>query len=430
MAQTTLPKDELAAGNETRAVYAAALRLKAAPSDAQRHLDLLAAVSSLNPDRIPAPHGEKLFTYFTSTANFPGSFATLVYLSRREQLPDTRLLERFLTTFGPSGTKGPSITPPQRTEAEVPVEIPEALNVEETLDMALEIWDTASASLFLPPPAQGRSVALFQAMGQDSLGLLLRDGVLRFIPAQEQIITQGEVDSSFYILVSGVLEVYRQGETGKTRLGHLRSGTFFGEMSLVTSGPRNATIVASESSIIVEIPWGLLSAMLEHDPALADELARYTRFRLLKNLMATSPLFKTLSTEAKADLISAFEPVVPEGGASIIREGDSSSGLYLVASGEVRVIAGKGGDKTLLGVLGPGSVFGEISLIRDTPATASIRVEEEGVVLLQLTKARFDQLAVLYPDLLSHIYQVALDRSETTKKVKADVAIPAEDLVF
>ncbi|MBU1240680.1 cyclic nucleotide-binding domain-containing protein [Myxococcota bacterium] len=430
MSKNTLPKDAIAGGNPVSALHLAALRLETAPSDPQRHLDLLAAMAFVDPGQVPKGPAEKLFSCFAAGANFPASFACLLYMSRGEELPPEKLLEQFLTIFGPGGSKGPANKPPSRDESPEAVAALPDLTDAEVMKMARSAWDKAITSLFLPPPAQGRSVVLFQAMGSDSLKLLLKKGNLRFIPSGDKVISQGETDSSFYLLVHGVLDVLRESETGKTRLGFLRAGSFFGEMSLVTSGPRNATIVASETAVIVEISWDLLSSMLEHDPELADELARYTRFRLLKNLMATSALFKTLSSEAKADIIAAFEPVVPDEGATIIKEGSTSPGLFLIASGEVHVVSGKGKEKTLLSILSPGSVFGEISLIRETPANASIVIKEEGVVLMQLTKERFDRLAVFYPDLLSHVYQVAIDRSETTRKVKADVAIPAEDLVF
>ncbi len=430
MKRPPLPKNELAKGAPLRALSLALFRLNNRPADPIRHLDLLTALAEIAPQEIPSALANTLFSTFLATANFPAALATLMFAQDHIERSECA---RFLKVFGPDGSSGPVMKPPKRGEPlQEDLSPPDEENHEEKelVREALEVWEKAVSALVLPPPIQGRKIPLFRAMSVASLQELTKGGEVLFFQEGDTIIKQGEEDSSLYILLSGVLAVERENETGRVHLGHLRPGSFFGEMALVTSGPRNATLVAHEAATVIEIKWELLSSMLEKDPLLADELARYTRLRLLKNLMATSPLFRTLSAEAKVETIQAFEPRTPAPGEVIIEEGSVSPGLFLVASGEVHVLSGQGAERTLLSRLGAGAVFGEISLIRESPATATIEVNGEGVVLMHLGKSAFDRLAGLHPDLLSHVYQVALNRSETNKKVKTDVAIPAEDLVI
>lgn len=56
-------------------------------------------------------------------------------------------------------------------------------------------------------------------------------------------------------------------------------------------------------------------------------------------------------------------------GEAIFEEGDSGACMYVVREGEVEVRAGN----RLVEVLGPGGLFGEMSLIDDAPRSASAR---------------------------------------------------------
>ncbi len=73
--------------------------------------------------------------------------------------------------------------------------------------------------------------------------------------------------------------------------------------------------------------------------------------------------------------------VVPEG-ALILRQGDEGNCAYLVQSGAVSVYTTSGDKKIELAVLGPGEIFGEISLIFDEKRTASVKAIEETTLVV------------------------------------------------
>ena len=65
-------------------------------------------------------------------------------------------------------------------------------------------------------------------------------------------------------------------------------------------------------------------------------------------------------------------------GELIVEEGRNANGLYIVASGQVEVIKGLGGDRPqTVAVLGPGEPFGEMALLGEWPRTASMRAIDE-----------------------------------------------------
>jgi CRP-like cAMP-binding protein len=75
------------------------------------------------------------------------------------------------------------------------------------------------------------------------------------------------------------------------------------------------------------------------------------------------------------------EPQLP-GGLEIFTEGESGDEVFIVESGQVSIIKRMSdGAPLLLGHRGPGNLIGEISLLSETPSTASVLVLEPTVLL-------------------------------------------------
>ncbi len=102
---------------------------------------------------------------------------------------------------------------------------------------------------------------------------------------------------------------------------------------------------------------------LTDNPALAA-----VAVQLLRLPASVAPL-----TEEDARCIVAFLRLVayPKG-APVLREGDVGAGyMLLVLEGEVEVDAGSGNEALAIGVLGPGSIIGEMALLDGSPRSAS-----------------------------------------------------------
>jgi CRP/FNR family transcriptional regulator, cyclic AMP receptor protein len=69
-------------------------------------------------------------------------------------------------------------------------------------------------------------------------------------------------------------------------------------------------------------------------------------------------------------------------GEVIIHEGEYDNSLFVIVSGVVQAFKGLGGNNEKdLGILGPGSYFGEIALIDNLPRSASVVAKEDAQVL-------------------------------------------------
>jgi CRP-like cAMP-binding protein len=90
------------------------------------------------------------------------------------------------------------------------------------------------------------------------------------------IVTQGTPGQAFYLLTAGRVEILRDGVS----LGAFGPGDFFGEMSLLDSAPRSATIRAIDQvSCLMLSSWDF-KALLERHPSIAIKLLEVLSRRL------------------------------------------------------------------------------------------------------------------------------------------------------
>jgi len=111
------------------------------------------------------------------------------------------------------------------------------------------------------------------------------------------------------------------------------------------------------------------------------------------------PFFDGLTPDAMALIANATKEESHATGTKIFQYGDPGDKLFIILDGKVRIsreVAGMG--EEALAVLGPGEVFGEMSLLDESPRSADARVHER-CRLLVITKEAFDDLLFLHKDL-------------------------------
>jgi CRP/FNR family cyclic AMP-dependent transcriptional regulator len=83
-------------------------------------------------------------------------------------------------------------------------------------------------------------------------------------PQGATLITEGTKGREFFVLVDGSVDVRRRGR----RLNGLGSGTFFGEIALVSDTPRTATVVATSPVRLLVITGQSFSRLLRETPSI------------------------------------------------------------------------------------------------------------------------------------------------------------------
>ena len=103
------------------------------------------------------------------------------------------------------------------------------------------------------------AVPLFEPLPPISLEKLARSATPRTFPAGTEIIAEGDVADSFYVVVEGTVDV----SSDRRRLRTLDGGCFFGEIALLHDVRRTATVSAiTDTDVLVIRRLDFLSAVL------------------------------------------------------------------------------------------------------------------------------------------------------------------------
>src|SRR5262245_41742069 len=91
-----------------------------------------------------------------------------------------------------------------------------------------------------------------------------------------------------------------------------------------------------------------------------------------EDVLSRAPLFETLDDEGASALRAAGSSIKPARVYGVFDEGEAGDQLYVVLDGKIRLTrTASDGRENLLSVLGPGEMFGELSLFDPRPRTAS-----------------------------------------------------------
>lgn len=126
-------------------------------------------------------------------------------------------------------------------------------------------------------------------------------------------------------------------------------------------------------------------------------------------LLETAGLARTggwaLPETLRRDLASYLEHRTIKTGETMMRQGDSSPGIYLISSGRATVFLDRSDGNTVrLRTLLGGTVLGEISLYRGEPCTATV-IADADCEVLHLTPENFDRLCRTDPEVAAGLHQ-------------------------
>ena len=140
---------------------------------------------------------------------------------------------------------------------------------------------------------------------------------------------------------------------------------------------------------------------------------------MVANLLRTSKLLLAVDPQERPALVERFETCVFEKGDKLIEEGEETTGLHLIASGEVAVVGHEeGGESFVIATLPVGETVGEVALVLRRKANADV-VAVHPTVTLHLPREQFLGLVREHPALLVGLYLAAVERDDETMSVLA-----------
>jgi extracellular factor (EF) 3-hydroxypalmitic acid methyl ester biosynthesis protein len=116
-------------------------------------------------------------------------------------------------------------------------------------------------------------VTLLEILPEYVLSWLVKHGMERHLAAEEVLLSEGSKNTSFFMVLDGLLGVSDAQAIGG-RIAHITAGGIAGEISMFADEPVASPVVAEEPSLVLEIGKSVLQEKLDHDHVFASDFYR------------------------------------------------------------------------------------------------------------------------------------------------------------
>ncbi len=139
------------------------------------------------------------------------------------------------------------------------------------------------------------------------------------------------------------------------------------------------------------------------------------------DVLRQTALFSGLDDDAADSLQSSLSETRLRRGEILFREGDSGDRLYVVIDGKIKLgRSSPDGRENLLAVLGPGQMFGELSLFDPGPRSATATAVTD-VAMVSLGHEELSRWLTKHPDVARGLLNQLAARLRRTNDVVADL---------
>ena len=140
-----------------------------------------------------------------------------------------------------------------------------------------------------------------------------------------------------------------------------------------------------------------------------------------ESIVRRAPLFTALDDAAALTLRSSMESIRLPKGSTLFSEGDPGDHLYVIVEGKLKLGTSSGdGRENLLSILGPGEMFGELSLFYAGPRTSTATAVTD-VRLLSLGHDKVIPWVTEHPQVALDLLERLAQRLRRTNEVVGDL---------
>jgi cAMP-dependent protein kinase regulator len=211
---------------------------------------------------------------------------------------------------------------------------------------------------------------VFAALSERELRIIIDAFEVQDARPKEKIIVQGDVGDYFYVIRKGTVRF----EVNENVVGHAVEGKSFGELALLYTSPRAASVIAETKSTLYRVDQKTFRYIMQSQ-TLQTENDK-------KDLLKGVSFFDVLDPTDVNKLVHTMIPRVFQAGECIVKKGEEGDTFYVIQEGKVRVT-----DITIGATnfeeqqLGPGDYFGERALIHKEPRSANVIGKTKGIAL-------------------------------------------------
>ena len=121
-----------------------------------------------------------------------------------------------------------------------------------------------------------RRVPLFEHVSDRGLRAIVSAADEIDEPRGTVLIGEGDLRRELFVLLTGTAKVTRRGR----KIAEVGPGDFFGEIALVSGGPRTATVKAESDVRVMMLAPARFETVLDSEPSVRDEVLRALGERL------------------------------------------------------------------------------------------------------------------------------------------------------
>ncbi len=267
-----------------------------------------------------------------------------------------------------------------------------------------------------------RSVELLSGLSEEDLRAIAAKLDFRSFDRGDVFVEAGEPGDAVFFIEDGQVRLITQSNDGDS-YEELNESAIFGHTALITGKPYpwNARAVTDISLWILtrtsyqELIQGNPSIKLAFTRALSEPLSPHDQLNAIDK-MRELPLLSDVPTEALSALVSHLVLRHFPANEVIYAEGTPGDALYIVETGEVKLLDSAFSDAQLLERVKPSETFGEMALLTGRTRAECARASTDTTIWV-LYRADFDDLMVQYPEI-----SVSLSRaiSERLKSRESD----------
>ncbi len=252
-------------------------------------------------------------------------------------------------------------------------------------------------------------IPLFSNLKPETFIELLNKIELRTFAAGKVLLSPSADEIYLWILIKGNADVTRLVDGKIVILDTLKEGEFFGEFRLLTGRAGSATITSTEDVEILRINEATIDKIAENEPDIWDVLWEFYHGRMLNNLLATGPIFKSLDPFSRLELTKEFSSKELVADELLLGAGETCDFLYLILTGEVVVERDRHGLTEELAALREGEFFGVASSLDQIPYIANVRAVRDTTVLC-LPAENFRKIVRRFPEIEDDINRFVSSR--------------------
>lgn len=230
---------------------------------------------------------------------------------------------------------------------------------------------------------------------------IIKEMTICSIDNNTEIFTQGEYGSYYYIVKTGIIDLFINGKYIKS----INRGESIGELALINSSPRSATAKANGNVEVYVLERRNFRKIID----VINKINYEENKQFLLSVKMLSAIDNDLKTILSNNLLKQYF----KKGDYIFKEGEMGSSLFIVKEGEVNVME----KNKLIRSLNPGDYFGEKSILLEAKRSKDVIANSDCICYSISTENLKSLLGPKYREILySNFMKMAMNESQIFKK--------------